>query len=122
MRLPGCGCLGCAGLHADLRTPPALRVTDHFLVLNAILTHGLWMRQCPTVGKKIEQVGRAGSKVGRMVLLGVGKPSQHILQIVLDHQMMAMRTANHAVHLQPARCRAGMAKEHPVVAAMQSSA
>ena len=52
-----------------------------------------------------------------MVLLGIGQASQHVLQVVLDHQMMTMRTADHTVHLQSPRRRTGMAKEHPVVAA-----
>ena len=57
-----------------------------------------------------------------MVLLGVGQFAQHILQVVVDHQMMPMRTADDAAQLQAARCCLGMPQELPVVAAMPSSA
>ena len=57
-----------------------------------------------------------------MVLLGVGQFAQHIFQVVVNHQVMAMRTADNAVQLQ-ATCRgAGMSQKLPVVAAMPSSA
>jgi hypothetical protein len=38
-----------------------------------------------------------------MVLLGIGQSAQHILQVVVDHQMMPMRTADDAVQLQGER-------------------
>ena len=52
-----------------------------------------------------------------MVLLGVGQFAQHILQVVVDHQMMPMRTADDAVQLQAPRCCLGMPQELPVVSA-----
>ena len=42
-----------------------------------------------------------------MVLLGVGQFAQHIFQVVVDHQVMPMRTADDAVQLQTT-CRLGM--------------
>ena len=43
-----------------------------------------------------------------MVLLGIGQFAQHILQVVIDHQVMTMRTADDAVQLQTTRCCLGM--------------
>jgi hypothetical protein len=102
------GHLGGTSLNTGLRMPPTLRIMDHFPVRATILTHRLPMRQRPTVGKKIERVRRTGGKVNGIVLLRVGELPQHILQIILDYQMMAMRIADDADHLQPARRRTGM--------------
>lgn len=52
-----------------------------------------------------------------MVLLGVGQLAQHIIQVILDHQVMPMGTADHAVYLHAAWRRIGMAEELPVFAA-----
>ena len=37
--------------------------------------------------------------------------SQHIVQVVIDHQMMTMRTADDAIQLQATGSRSGMSKE-----------
>ena len=66
------------------------------------------MRQGPAIRQKIGQVRRAEFEVRRMVLLGIGQFAQHILQVVVDHQMMPMRTADDAVQLQATRCCFGM--------------
>ena len=52
-----------------------------------------------------------------MVLLSISESSQHVLQVVVDHQVVTVRTADHAVHLQAARRRPRMPKEKPVAAA-----
>ena len=75
----------------------------HFSVRTAILTHGLKMRQRPLVRKKIAQIPQAGFQIHGMILLSVGKPSQNIFQVVLDHQMIPMGTIDHAEHLAAAR-------------------
>ena len=105
--LRGCR-LGDAGLHPSLRSPPTLCLEDHFPIFGAILPHRLGMRQGPAVRQKVKQVRRAEFEVRRMVLLGVGQFAQRILQVVVDHQMMAMRTADDTVQLQAACCCLGM--------------
>jgi len=85
------------GLHTGLGTTPALRIEDHFPVLDAILAHRLRMRQRPTIRQEIDEIWRAGFKIPGMVLLAIGKFSQHIIQVVIDHQMMAVRTADDAI-------------------------
>jgi hypothetical protein len=40
-----------------LGTPPAFRIGDRFLLLDAVLTHGLGMGHGPAIRQKIEQVG-----------------------------------------------------------------
>ena len=63
---------------------------------------------------RAQRSGRSSSRYGarrevrRMVLFGVGQFAQHVLQVVVDHQMMPMRTADDAVHLQTARRSLGM--------------
>ena len=47
-----------------------------------------------------------------MVLLGIGELPQHIVQVVVDHQMLTMRTADDAIQLQATGSRLGMSKDN----------
>ncbi len=84
---------GGAGLHSLAGTAPAFGIRNHLPLLDAIFAHTLPMSQGPTIRQMIDEIRRTGFAVRGMVLLRVGEPSQHILQVVVDHQMMTMRTS-----------------------------
>jgi hypothetical protein len=111
------GRLGGAGLDAGADTTQSLGIVCIFSLLDAAGTDRRGMRQCPTVRQEIEKIRRIESKIGRMILLGVGQLAQHILQVILDHQMMSMGTADHAEHLHAAWGRVRVAEELPVASA-----
>ena len=67
------GVLCGAGLEPGFGTPTTLGLEGHLSICGAILTHGLRMRQGPTVWQKFGQVRRTGFEVHRMVLLGIGQ-------------------------------------------------
>ena len=66
-------CFAGAGLEPGFGTPTTLGLEGHLSICGAILTHGLRMRQGPTVWQKFGQVRRTGFEVHRMVLLGIGQ-------------------------------------------------
>ena len=110
-RLPGRCLLRCAGLGTGPETAESLGIEDHLFLCHAIVTHGLGMGRGPTVREKFEQVRRSGFEVRGVVLPRVGESSQHIFQVIVDHQMMTMCTADDAEHLQATSRCPGMPEE-----------
>lgn len=111
------GGLCCAGGQAGVGTSVAFAVGDQFLFLDAGATHRLWMRQGPAVRQEVQQIRRVEGEVRGVILLGVGQAAEHVLQVLVDHQVMAMGAADHAEQLHSAGGGAGVAEEEPVGAA-----
>lgn len=84
------------------RVAPRNRIyfLDRGPIFGAMLTYRPGMRQSPTVRQKVGQVRRAGFNIRRMILPRIGQFAHHVVQVVVNHQMMAMGTGDDAVQLQ----------------------
>jgi hypothetical protein len=95
----------------------ALSATDLFGIgdilplFGASLSDRLRMLGGPAIGKQRTQVRGVALQVLWMILLRVGKLLEHILQVVLDDQVVSMRTAHNTQQLHAPWRRRRMTEE-----------
>ncbi len=93
-----------ASLDADSNPAKSLGVGDVLLLRDPLLTNGLRVGCRPAIGQQMQQIRTTRFQSGRMPLLGLGQLAQHVLQVMLQHQVMTMGAADEAEQLKGNWC------------------